>query len=130
MKSKLLKVLVFMFSAFFMTTSVVLADSQSGTFSYNNKVATASLDVNWSINSYDVAKARTEWTTDATYKVTAYLEAQDISGNVLTSKFDYGYTWAEDNISQASVWRYNSTHGIALASNVYQNLSSYYLTDW
>lgn len=130
MKRKLLKILVVMLSAFFMANSAVLAAYKSDTFSYNNKVATGSLDVNWSADSYDDAKARTEWSTDTTYKVTAYLEAQNFSGDVLASRFDSGFTWAENNISLASVWRYNSTHGIALATNVYEALSVLYLTDW
>jgi len=131
MDRKITKVILIMICISLMSASVAFAANKSGTFSYNNKVATAILSVTWNITDPDYGKARTQWPKDNTYNVTVYLEAQDSpSSGASESKFDSGYEWGECNIARSGVWRYNSTHGIALPPNLYQPLSSYYLTDW
>ncbi len=93
MKRKIGKVLLIMTCIFLTTSSAAFAANQSGTFSYNNKIATATLNVTWNPINPDYGKARTEWATDTTYKVTAYLEAQgSSSGGASVSAFDHGFT--------------------------------------
>lgn len=104
MKRKIGKVLLIMTCIFLTTSSTALAANKSGTFSYNNKIATATLNVTWSAFDPDYGKARTEWAKDAANNVTAYLEAQDSSSSgAVVSAFDNGFIWAECNISRAGV---------------------------
>ncbi|MFD2170487.1 hypothetical protein [Tumebacillus lipolyticus] len=106
------------------TSSAAFAETHTDTMTYNGKTINCSLTGDFRWTGLDYGKARTEWSsTNNINKVYVYLIGDSVS------KSDTGYTWAEANVEEESVWDFNSTHKLLDGTGT-NTLVSRQLSDW
>lgn len=120
------KILVGVMLVMAFTSTTALAAGDACSFIFQSSKGYGNLNVNWKVTDKDTAWADTSHkSTD--YVTTTYLESN--KSDSIESKFNYGYTYSTATISRNTT-RFNSSHGMSNASNVYDTLVSSQCTDW
>lgn len=98
--------------------------AETTTMTYNGKIVTCLLEVDWNLMDPDYGKARTSWDYNNGINLTWVYLIGDVANAT-----DTGWDYAEVNVSESGVWDYNSTHKL-LHGDGTTSLVTRTLSDW